>query len=789
MKPFCALLIGGQVRLWWKKMYKHILAGCRTKPLASYLKALGILRLVAEQKDAGAQQHWDGEHAVLLTSLTREEMEDFFCNEYAPTPIVAPWNGGSGFYLGDAVQGMQAIEESTVDRFARYREVIAMVKSWPEIPSFNTLNDLVTTIQTTVSKLKPGKKALEQSLDSIQNAVKKEPSFKDRSLHDISLSEIESLAKQKSVVALWKEVKKSRTACNTIKRNENKSSILSICRARLPESCLQWLDAVYALHSTNEVSYNPIFGTGGNEGRLELSNTFMQRVAEIFIHGDSKLSAELFRSSVFGAVVRGLYSAKIGQYDPGRAGGYNQGMEIETKDFKINPWDFVLAVEGALVLSGAIVRINPTDDRSYFTAPFTVRYSPVGFFSSASGEVGQYETWLPIWRRPAAYPEVKYLFGEGRSTLGRKIARTGIEFSRATGTLGVERGIDAFERYAYLQRRGQSKVALPIGRIGVGYKPALELLNELDGLLSRFRQFFNQFKTAPASFQAASRAIDEAIFECTLTCTPSSFCNVVRAMGRLEQLIAIRDRSKPPKLDRPLFGLSPRWVLNSDDGSCEVRLAAALASIKRSGDIGPLRSYMAGVDPASPWKWAEANGARHWHGSNVAERLAGVMQRRMTDASRRRAPFPPTDAALALSSKDVMPFLFGEYDGVRVEELLWGFSLIDWNKSEVLELRKRWDQPLNDYPLPRSWCVLKLLHLPGKIRGKQVRLEPRIVQLIAAGRIRDACDVAVKRLYVSELHPFRVLYDGETDPMHVLASLLVPVQDQWRLEALVLEKQ
>jgi CRISPR-associated protein Csx17 len=40
------------------------LAGCAPTPLAHYLKALGILRLVAEQKDENACGYWQGEHFV-----------------------------------------------------------------------------------------------------------------------------------------------------------------------------------------------------------------------------------------------------------------------------------------------------------------------------------------------------------------------------------------------------------------------------------------------------------------------------------------------------------------------------------------------------------------------------------------------------------------------------------------------------------------------------------------------------------------------------------------------------
>jgi CRISPR-associated protein Csx17 len=167
----------------------------------------------------------------------------------------------------------------------------------------------------------------------------------------------------------------------------------------------------------------------------------MQRLVELFITGDPEKTKSLFRSAVFGDILSGLAEGKIGQYDPGRAGGYNQGMEIETKEFKINPWDFALAIEGSLFLAGAVARRNPTEDRSRFTIPFTVLFSAVGFSSSAYLESGRYETWLPVWRNPASFPEIKYLFAEGRASLGRRVAKTGIEFSRAVGKLGVDRGI------------------------------------------------------------------------------------------------------------------------------------------------------------------------------------------------------------------------------------------------------------------------------------------------------------------------------------------------------------
>ena len=59
-------------------IHVHELGGCGPTPLAHYLKALGILRLVAEQADSDVRGWWDGDHFRLATRLTREELEGVF---------------------------------------------------------------------------------------------------------------------------------------------------------------------------------------------------------------------------------------------------------------------------------------------------------------------------------------------------------------------------------------------------------------------------------------------------------------------------------------------------------------------------------------------------------------------------------------------------------------------------------------------------------------------------------------------------------------------------------------
>ena len=95
------------------------LEGCRPQPLMSYLKALGVFRLVAEQADFAARLWWDrAGHAVLRSLLDAEGLERFLLDEYRPAPITSPWNAGSGYYREPAHREAVAV----LDRVANSTE-------------------------------------------------------------------------------------------------------------------------------------------------------------------------------------------------------------------------------------------------------------------------------------------------------------------------------------------------------------------------------------------------------------------------------------------------------------------------------------------------------------------------------------------------------------------------------------------------------------------------------------------------------------------------------------------
>ncbi|EQD36726.1 hypothetical protein B1B_16416, partial [mine drainage metagenome] len=50
-------------------------------------------------RDPRARGFWLGDRFMLRTALDRAAIDEFFLHDYEPTPIMAPWNGGSGFYF------------------------------------------------------------------------------------------------------------------------------------------------------------------------------------------------------------------------------------------------------------------------------------------------------------------------------------------------------------------------------------------------------------------------------------------------------------------------------------------------------------------------------------------------------------------------------------------------------------------------------------------------------------------------------------------------------------------
>ena len=430
------------------------LEGCGSRPLSAYLKALGVMRLIQSASsnvsghaaDAGVRGRWEHARLVLDTTLDRESIEQFFLYDYCPSPIIAPWNGGSGFYAKDNKSGIGPLMESEVaERFSAIRDSIY--------------------------------KASELIKDQ---GLKERPTGQD------------------------------------------KAELVSLLRRSLSDHAIDWLDAALAL-SAGQISFPQLLGTGGNDGRLDFTNNYMQRLVSRRPSGlfDAKTgeptpeSKRFLRAALFGEAVPGLKSEVMGQYSPGTAGP-NGGTGF-SGDPVSNPWDFVLTLEGAVMFGGSVARRHQGLKESGASFPFTVRTTGAGSggLSGTDEQNARAEFWAPLWERPASCDELRGLLREGRAILNRKTARDGLEFARAASSLGISRGITGFERYAFVMRAGKAYLATPVGRrhVATAESSSTRLIADLDagGWLGRLRRELRGQET-PARARDLLQKFEDSLF-------------------------------------------------------------------------------------------------------------------------------------------------------------------------------------------------------------------------------------------------------------------------------------
>ncbi|MCC6751963.1 MAG: type I-U CRISPR-associated protein Csx17, partial [Deltaproteobacteria bacterium] len=387
----------------------HHLHGCTPTPLAYYLKAIGILRLVAQQKDADARGLWRDQHFCLLTRLDTAALERFFLEEYAPTPFVSPWNKGSGFYIAND-EGLGPVERSTAPRFEPFRQGIAAAR--PQLGAITRADAEVRRLKGQTKKTKKGTKP-ERS--------KEDPEFKAELL--VANNEFKRLKADLFVpfALVWRGLQR------------------------------EWMDAAMVLSPDGQPSWPALLGTGGNDGRLDFTNTVMKRLGDLFDLGSARGvprpgALALLQSSLVSAPAAALVDAAVGQFLPGSAGGANGTTGPEASS-RVNPWDFVLMLEGAVAFRGQATRRLGVQGDLRAAVPFAVTAGPVGHGTRGREKATRGEQWMPLWERPASWQDVTALFCEGRAQLGRSSARRPLDFARAIAKLGVARGLSGFVRY------------------------------------------------------------------------------------------------------------------------------------------------------------------------------------------------------------------------------------------------------------------------------------------------------------------------------------------------------
>ncbi len=696
-------------------LHIHRLDGCAPVPLAHYLKALGILRLITEQADPHARGWWEGERFHLMSTLDRAALDNFFLNEYAPTSLVSPWNKGSGFFLPQD-PGLTPVEKSTAPRFENLRKGITASR------------ELLSELEE-ADKIVRGMKA-ETKNKALTTAEKNK--LKDSPAYTKRLAE--AARKFKAL----------------------KSDMLPRIRLSWRGTHREWLDAAMVLLEDGTPKYPSLLGTGGNDGRLDFTNNFFQRLNEAFdMHtGRARKDAfSWFAGALWNECILGCQTNKaIGQYLPGMVGGANSSNGPNA-DSLLNPADFILMLEGAVLFTASVTRrlgVNKGNNR--VAAPFTVSAQGAGYASAAGNdESARGEQWMPLWPQPMLLEELRHLMAEGRAQIGAKAVSAPLDLARAVARLGTARGISAFQRYGYIERNGQSNMAVPLGRFLVPAQilPLTACLDDLDAWLPRLHRDARDSK-ASQRLKLAEHRLSEAIFAVLqYPEIPTAWQAALLALANVEALFIHGTENRCGPLPR----LRPDWVQAVDDGSPEIRLAVSFAL-----QAGGFRQDGSPVNTVRRHWFAEKNQeyAVVLSGRNGRDDAIALIGRRLIEASQKgRRDLPLKAARLASASlSDLAALVAGEIDLDRTLALARAFMAIDGKAWAMKPYAFSQAGPAENRWPDDAWLVIRLAMLPWPLAdGREVKVDPAIFHRLANGDAASAFLLARRRLQAAGIRP------------------------------------
>jgi CRISPR-associated protein Csx17 len=648
----------------------QLLPGIAPEPLASYLAGLGLIRVLGEQADKKLTAAWTSDGLTITTTV--EDIAQWLADEYVPTPVLSPWNNGSGFGAKD-------------------KEPLRVLTQLRGHPSLR----------------------LAQFRDTIDIA--------------------------RAVVVKARE----HGWITDTAGGGDKRRVVQEFRNRCPDNLLPWIDAAVVLTGDDPV-FPPLLGTGGNDGRLDFSTNFHQRLLDVI---GTPRSAALARDLLAGLETEQLASAAIGQFDPASAGGPGSS-KFGAADSLVNPWGYVLFVEGAMLFAASPVR------RNQFAAgraaiPFTVTPSAEGTGSGAAGEESRGEVWAPVWFREFPLPEIRQVFTEARASWRGRQARRATDFYAATKTLGVARGIDRFIRYGLQRRNGLAFAAVPLDRVEVRAKQQVVLAADLEDWPGRFTG-----SDTSAAVGQASRAFQRAHLEYVRDGEPRKLAEMLAALTSLEQAVGrsgrARDKTpvrRPPDATRFLAVLAEK-------PSPELRVAAGLASVAGVGPDGKYRSLrhlLLPIDQNRQWSTPPlipGFGLRP-----LPAVLADVLiwRARTATAEDKREQFrgiPTFRRGVRVPAADLHAFAAGQLDPAELDLYLRACLALSWPAT----LRDYW-KPLRRtpyVPVPTLGVLQPLATgLPvGEHRDDEPKqaLHPDWPTRLIAGQIPGVHEEAVRRL-------------------------------------------
>jgi CRISPR-associated protein Csx17 len=626
-----------------------LLPGCRHDILGHYLKAIGLLRVLAkcaapEHRDPDAEGWWDtGRACFCLNSPkypTQEKLVELFALYYRPTPIFAAWNnepGGSAelstaFGINNEWQSASNISQKVVSADKRKK---------PENKDKLIASEALTTYRASAND------AVTEALDAISASF-----LSSNTDHPLFLS--------KGIAG----------------------------RAHLWKTHWEYLSVIERLRRAYQTARNKINAqTGTAKKREKLEAEAAEKLQSIAC----LLPFELGCASPA--------KGKGTPFFPDAIKAYNIGSGWVTDDYPFNALDYVLAVEGAFAMRGSVGRTLAANSRRFAAFPFVFDTGEDMVDDGNNVKDTASSLWFPLWDRPVTFAELSSFITDAQARLPGKEARFSAEFMRALHSQGVDAGFTGWQEFRFKMKASRvpwvstgTYVDFSFREDATRLNLALHPLDEsrfLDQFEVRWKGGAADTKSPHPVRETINAAMETAMREPTPHACLDLLGTIYRACDKMAVSRSFRDTlpGKTARFFRPLPMDDWRHLLSGLDTQPEFRIARAVASIvgrlkqpdgtpsKALPMLGSLLPLTFGTD--SVWYLPDPPSRQAvWSGTDLCHDLAAVLARRYLDSLTDERP--ALVSAFGAPLTDVLAFLRRDLDDHQIARWIEALSLIDW---------------------------------------------------------------------------------------------------------------
>ena len=564
------------------------------------------------------------------------------------------------------------------------------------------------------------------------------------------------------------------------------------------------------------LSFNPLFGSGGNAGRRDFATGWKKAVTLLAkAKGKTKEVLEDDLSSFLaGGSCNHLDDYSAGSWFSSANKIYNSGTKRPFRNGQVTPWAMALACESFRLLMGGTSRQLGSYRAATGAFPFVTTAAAPERAGEAGRSIG--ELWLPIWSRPTSVVEAATLFSRGRAEIRGRGAITAPAFSVAILQRGVDAGITEFRRFALFHTTSENTFESCLAVVVPAMKSADSALAvALDVALDLRDSLPRDWKKGKRWIYAGLRGpLDRVLIELSACPDPAAKRSLVDAL-----VVALRavDRNRSHRKHNVRFRLLPgAWtdslVGEHDEITPEIRLAYAIASIRPSHTIPPSRNSEITAPILAYWLGAENQGnwwaipervplRRVWGAGEFAANIGAILRRRLVEE--RPDADPPFDGRLHVGLADIESLLLRQLDEAELTRWFFRFSLFSGQGASSLAWAQRL-RPGRRIEVVSPSTALFALFKPmfdgrlirhgsiGASRTVKVGTLSRIAALLFRSDVSSAVEAARNAYHAVgvELGDFDCQFEAQ-NPSHLLASLMTPVRNnevaqafgRWRLPA------